>query len=59
MASNPIPGPQQGLPAKRMTEDEWWEFVFSLYGSAKEEFAAVGGTEAWLDYVRHGDQASE
>jgi hypothetical protein len=55
MATNPIPSlptPDPSQPERPLTRDETWELIFSLYGSAREMYAEVGGAEAWIKAER-------
>lgn len=47
---NPLPSP---LPLheqaeRRLTREEGWDLIVSLFGTAKEMYAEVGGSEAFL-----------
>lgn len=42
---------------RSLTRDETWDLIFSLYGSARESLAEVGGSEAWIRFLR--DEASD
>lgn len=33
---------------RRLSYDEWWDLVESLFGSAKEAYAEVGGSDAFM-----------
>ncbi len=52
MATQPNPHPVQGFVESsgdsRLTYDEWWDLVESLFGSAREAYAEVGGSEAFM-----------
>ena len=58
MASQPNPLPS--TPAldetaqPRLTREEGWALIFSLFGTAKEAYAEVGGAEAFI----HGERAA-
>ncbi len=52
MASNPIPTAPHSPPERPLTRDEWWDYILSLSGSAKEMFAGVGGGDAWIRFLR-------
>jgi len=59
MASHSIPSastkaPNAELTDKPLTCEEGWDLIFSLFGSAKEAYAKVGGSEAWMRSERAG-----
>jgi hypothetical protein len=35
-------------PEKRLTKDEGWNLIFSLFGTAKDLYAPYGGGDSWL-----------
>ncbi len=39
----PLPSSEQPL-----TREQGWDLIVSLFGSAKEAYAEVGGAEAWI-----------
>ena len=46
MATNPI---RTEVPKGRpLTADEGWNLILSLFDSAKDLYAEVGGGEAWI-----------
>ena len=36
------------LAEKPLTQNEGWDLIFSLFGSAKEAYTEVRGSEAWM-----------
>ena len=46
MATNTTPAAPSEAPP--LTVDEGWDLIFSLFGSAKDLYAKVGGAEAWI-----------
>jgi hypothetical protein len=55
LASQPIPplvDTGSVEPEQQLTREEAWNHMFSLYGSAREMFAEVGGSEAWIRFLR-------
>jgi hypothetical protein len=48
MSSQPVPPASAALPDQPLTREEGWDLIFSLFGSAKESYAQVGGSEAWM-----------
>lgn len=50
MATNPIPA--VASEPRPLTKDEGWDLIFSLFGSAKDLYAQVGGAEAWIQSER-------
>ena len=52
MATHSVPParetPDQDPPEKKLTADEGWDLIFSLFGSANQMYAEVGGSEAWM-----------
>ncbi len=52
MATQPDPL-TPGVPVEeshecRLSYDEGWDLIFSLFGSAKEAYAEVGGSDAFM-----------
>jgi hypothetical protein len=59
MATNP--NPPAAIPKsedRTLTRDEWWDLVLGMAGSAKEMFAEVGGSDAWIRVLRDEEQAT-
>lgn len=57
MASHPIHPITDNMPVsdvseKHLTYDEAWDQILSLFGTAKEAYAEVGGAEAWIHAER-------
>ena len=52
MASQPNPLPadvgDKDQDEKALTYDQWWDVVEGLFGSAKEAYAEVGGSDAFM-----------
>jgi hypothetical protein len=40
------PAPSEDEP--RLSYDEGWDLIFSLFGTAKEVYAEVGGSDAFM-----------
>ena len=55
MATNPHSDISTGQ--EQMSPEEGWELLFSLYGSAREALAEVGGADEWIRVLR--DERSE
>jgi len=57
MASHPIlPGLSAaegaGETERRLSSEQGWNLIFSLFGSAKDIYAEFGGGEAWIQAER-------
>ncbi len=48
MASHMIPPAAIEIPEKPLSREEGWDLIFGLFGTAKEAYAAVGGSDAWM-----------
>ena len=55
MATNP--NSDMSTTQDQMGDEEGWELLFSLYGSAREALAEVGGADEWIRVLR--DERSE
>jgi hypothetical protein len=52
MATNPNSPAIPESEDRPLTADEGWDLILSLYGSAREALAEVGGGEAWIRFLR-------
>ena len=45
----------------RLTREEGWKLIFSLFGSAKEMYASVGGSDAFMreEHAAWGEDAED
>lgn len=46
--SIPAPLPCPALDEQPLTREQGWDLIFSLFGTAKQAYAGVGGSEAWI-----------
>ena len=57
MASHPLPQHNPGsLPARELTQDEWWDLFKSLQEATTKQLEEVGGADAWFRYLRHDEE---
>ena len=45
---NPLPPPTAETAEPRLTREEGWDLIFSLFGTAGDMYAKVGGAEAFI-----------
>ena len=59
MASNPLPYNGTERPAPELTDKEWWDLLAVAREATTKQLEAVGGAEAWMQYLRYGDEDPE
>jgi hypothetical protein len=62
VATNPIPAihtTEYSPLESPLTHQETRDLIFSLYGSAKEMLAEVGGSDAWIRFLRDEEESQE